>query len=375
MKGRKAGRKLNGAGGIPRWLRIAAPAVAGAVIIAFGVGLLIADRRAPAVSAEIETAPPPETRVAGKPVLPHANGETGRLRPYEEPLPKDVYDAGRPRVPAPPPSVSPPPPEIAAVTPPRPAPPPQAKPAAMSPAHLPAWQRFAVPAPDATQRPAIAIVIDDMGIDVRRSARAATLPGPLTLSYLAYADDLDRQTAAGRAHGHELMLHVPMEPEGADVDAGPNVLLTAFSPKEILQHLTWALGRFDRYVGINNHMGSKFTRDADAMRVVLEELKRRGLLFLDSRTASQTVGGKLARKLGVPFAERNVFLDHDDDETAIRARLAETEKVARKNGYAVAIGHPRDATLNVLAEWIPRAQRDGFVLVPLSAIAARHVHN
>ncbi|MSO92118.1 MAG: divergent polysaccharide deacetylase family protein [Rhodospirillales bacterium] len=366
-KKRSVKRKPRSLDAIPRWLRILAPAVAGAIAIAFGVGLLVAERKSLAVSADIES---PPARVAAKPVLPHDNGTAGRLRPYEEPLPKDVYDAAR--VPAPPPA-SAPPEQAASVVPARPSVvAPEAKPAAMPPAHLPAWQRFAVAPPEAGQRPMIAIVIDDMGIDVRRSTRAATLPGPLTLSFLTYADDLDRQTAAARAHGHELMLHVPMEPESPDVDAGPNVLLTAFSPKEILQHLTWALGRFDRYVGINNHMGSKFTRDAGAMRVVMEELKRRGLLFLDSRTASQTVGAKLARKIGVPFAERNVFLDHDDDEPAIRARLAETEKVALRNGYAVAIGHPRDATLNVLSDWLSRARQDGFVLVPLSAIAARH---
>ncbi|MBE0531610.1 MAG: divergent polysaccharide deacetylase family protein [Rhodospirillales bacterium] len=237
-----------------------------------------------------------------------------------------------------------------------------------APAGAPAWQRFALAAPDTGGRPMIAIVIDDMGLDRKRSARAVGLPGPLTLSYLTYADDLDEQMAAARSHGHELLLHVSMEPASRTVDPGPNVLLTDLPPEEIRRRLAWGLERASGYVGINNHMGSKFTGDAAAMAIVMAELRRRGLLFLDSRTTPDSSGGREARRAGVPLLERNVFLDNDNEVAAVNARLAEAERIARHHGTAIAIGHPRDATLEALAAWVSGLTQRGFVLVPLTAI-------
>jgi len=116
-------------------------------------------------------------------------------------------------------------------------------------------------------------------------------------------------------------------------------------------------------------MGSKFTADPKGVGVVMAELGRRGLMFLDSRTTGRTVAARLARKAGVPVVERNVFLDNVGDVAAVRARLAEVERVARRRGSAVAIGHPRDATLTALAGWLGDLERRGFVLVPVSALA------
>jgi polysaccharide deacetylase 2 family uncharacterized protein YibQ len=233
----------------------------------------------------------------------------------------------------------------------------------------PTWQQFALAVPDDIGgRPMVAIVIDDLGMDRKRSARAVKLPGPLTMSFLTYADDLAKQTKTARAAGHELMLHVGMEPTSKTVDPGPNVLLTSESPEEIRRRLRWGLGRFTGYVGVNNHMGSKFTEDRDAMTVVMSELKSRGLLFLDSRTSAHSVGARLAHEMGVPAVARNVFLDNQNDVAKVKARLAEVERIARRTGAAVAIGHPRDATLKALAEWIPALQKKGLVLVPLTAV-------
>ncbi len=116
-------------------------------------------------------------------------------------------------------------------------------------------------------------------------------------------------------------------------------------------------------------MGSRFTEYAPGMTLVLEELGRRGLMFLDSRTTPRTVSRSLARRFGVPFAERNIFLDNVNDVAAVRARLIELEDLARRRGSAIAIGHPRDATLEALARWLPLAKARGFLLVPVSALA------
>lgn len=232
---------------------------------------------------------------------------------------------------------------------------------------VPAWLRLAVPAPPRGDRPAIAIVIDDLGVDRKRSARMAKLPGPLTLAWLPYAHDLRAQTRAAHDAGHELLLHIPMEPS-VQADPGPDALLVRLSRDEIQRRFTQALASFDGYVGVNNHMGSRFTADRAAMAPVLAEVQRRGLLWLDSRTSSSNVAASLAGELKMPFAGRDVFLDNVETVSAVRAQLAKTEALARHQGYAIAIGHPHDATLEALASWLPEVQKRGFVLVPVSAV-------
>ena len=214
----------------------------------------------------------------------------------------------------------------------------------------------------------IVIVIDDLGIDRPRTARAIRLPGPLTMSFMTYAMDLDKQTRAARAAGHELLLHIPMEPGSQDVDPGPNVLLTGIPRQELLASLKWNLDQFSGYVGVNNHMGSRFTADMPGMVVVMEELKKRNLFFLDSVTAGDSVARKAALKVGLPFAGRNVFIDHADDVVGIAKRLAEVERLAKRTGLAIAIGHPREATLKALVPWLRDIEKRGFKLVPLSSV-------
>jgi polysaccharide deacetylase 2 family uncharacterized protein YibQ len=224
-----------------------------------------------------------------------------------------------------------------------------------------------VPFRDLASKPLIAIVIDDVGLDRPRSKRAWELPGPLTMSFLPYARDLREQAKAARARGQELMLHLPMEPNGR-ADPGPNALLVSLSDAELRQRVTAALDSFDGYVGVNNHMGSRFTANKAGMDTVLRQFKARSLLFLDSRTSAQSVGDQLAHELGVPSVARNVFLDDDESLDAVRRKLAETEAVARRQGFAVAIGHPHEATLQALAEWLPGVAAKGFALAPLSAV-------
>jgi len=244
--------------------------------------------------------------------------------------------------------------------------PPSAASVSPPPPDLPAWKKFAVAAPPVLGRPVIAVVIDDMGLDRRRSARAAALPGPLTLSWLPYAPDVGRQAAAARASGHEVLVHVPMQPQGRE-DPGPHALTVDLAPEQIHQRLGADLDLLPDAVGVNNHMGSRFTRDVRAMLPVAEELKRRGLLFLDSRTAGGSIAASVAREAGVPTVERDVFLDNEPTVEAVRARLAEVEALARRRGIAIAIGHPHDATIEALEPWLRSLGERGFVLIPISA--------
>ena len=190
---------------------------------------------------------------------------------------------------------------------------------------VPAWIRHALPFEPVPDKPLIAIVIDDVGVSRRHSATAINLPGPLTMSFLTYADDVNEQAQMARDQGHEVMLHVPMEPSSETIDPGPNALFARMPEPEIRNRLTWAMRQLDSYVGINNHMGSRFTQDRDGMRTVLETISRSGHYFLDSRTSGGSVAGDIASDLGMPFASRNVFLDHEDDQNVIRRQLAQAE--------------------------------------------------
>ena len=232
----------------------------------------------------------------------------------------------------------------------------------------PAWRRNAVAFSLPARAPMIAVVFDDLGMDRVHTAEVIRLPGPLTLSFLPYAGDLARQTAAGRAAGHELLVHMPMEPLASGLDPGPGALLVRLPPDEIMRRLDRGLAAFTGYVGINNHMGSRFTSDRTLMIPVLTELKRRGLLFLDSMTAPGSAGAAVAASLHLPHTKRNVFLDDELTMGAIRANLGRLEEIARRTGAAVAIGHPHQLTLEVVTPWLAGLAARGFVLAPLSAV-------
>jgi polysaccharide deacetylase 2 family uncharacterized protein YibQ len=240
------------------------------------------------------------------------------------------------------------------------------------PEEEPAWLRNAVAVADPQGRPMIAIVIDDLGLDRRNTDRVVHLPGPLTLSFMTYADGVAEQAQTARAAGHELLVHVPMQPEDDSLTAGTNVLRTDLPLDELRRRIDWALTRFAGYVGINNHLGSRFTADAAGMMVLFEEMRQRGLLFLDSRTTPATVADAMASYYAVPFAHRNIFLDNETSAAAVESQLAAVEAQARRSGFAVAIGHPHDGTIAALADWLPTLAGRGFALVPVSRIVERN---
>jgi polysaccharide deacetylase 2 family uncharacterized protein YibQ len=286
------------------------------------------------------------------------------LPPPPRPAPARLSEPAKP---APPPAPATAPPTAPAPAPAQVTPP--------SSSELPAWRRFAAVVPQAVEdRKLIAIVIDDMGVDRRRSQRAAALPAPLTLSWLPYAQDVGQQAAAARSAGHEILLHAPMQPQGHE-DPGPSALLTSLSSDEIRRRLDADLDRLPEAVGLNNHEGSLFTRDARAMAPVIDELKRRGLLFLDSRTTGASVAADAARTASVPYAIRDVFLDNVQTVEAVRAQLAEVEAIARRRGFAVAIGHPHDATIEALEPWLRGLAARGFVQVPISVIVKYRIEH
>lgn len=220
----------------------------------------------------------------------------------------------------------------------------------------------------AGRKPMIAIVIDDMGLDRAHSARATKLPAGVTLSYLPYSRNIAQQTAEARKGGHELMLHLPMQPERKTADPGPGYLGVEMAPLALHDRVVKNLASFSGYVAVNNHMGSKFTKDRDGLGIVMAALAEQNLMFLDSRTAPGSVAEKIAREHGLKATHRDVFLDDDVAPAAVAKSLMQVEQVARRAGAAIAIGHPKDVTLAALEKWLPTLAEKGFELVPVSQI-------
>ncbi|WP_262691611.1 divergent polysaccharide deacetylase family protein [Kordiimonas aestuarii] len=244
------------------------------------------------------------------------------------------------------------------------------KPAKVEPEPVePAWRLYAANWP-LVRQPMLAIVIDDLGLSEDATTLLAEMQGPYTLSYLPYAENLATQTALVRNAGHELMVHMPMQPQNADADPGPNAMLNDLTPAEFDRRLEWNLSRFEGYVGVNNHMGSALTENAGAMVRVMVRLKRDGHLFLDSLTSPKSVGVRAAKATGVPYIARDIFLDNVRQEGLILEQLAKAERIARSRGYAIAICHPYDVTLGTLMKWRKTLDKKGISLVPLSQIVA-----
>lgn len=216
----------------------------------------------------------------------------------------------------------------------------------------------------------IAIVIDDMGISPSRTKDINSLKAPITSSFLIYSRNLDRQMGDSLRAGHEVMVHVPMEAK-SKIDTAPDVLTTKMNKEEIQDNFKKMLKKFHNIRGVNNHMGSKFTEDGNRMRYIMEVLKEEGLFFLDSKTSALSKGKAAAEEYQISYVGRNIFLDNRNDLDYILNQLAITEKVASKNGYAIAIGHPKSQTYLALKEWIPEAQLRGFKLVHISDIVER----
>ena len=217
------------------------------------------------------------------------------------------------------------------------------------------------------ETPVIAVVIDDMGVNVGRSRDIIRLKAPLTSSFLTYGPKLQNQIEAARAAGHEIMAHVPMEPH-KNLYTAPDGLTINMADDVLKKNFEVMLQKFPGIRGINNHMGSKFTENEQKMSDIMQVLARHKLFFLDSKTTPKSVGEKTARRFGVEYAHRHVFLDNNNNKEYIRKQLAQAERIARKNGYAVAIGHPKSQTYEALKTWLPTLPEKNIKLVHMSEV-------
>ena len=216
--------------------------------------------------------------------------------------------------------------------------------------------------------PRLAIIIDDIGFN-ESYIDLINISVPLTLAVIPSTKYAALAAEAGNAAGLEVMLHLPMEPKGyPEPDPGKWALLTNMQAEEIIRNLNMNFEMLPSIKGVNNHMGSSFTEYAEGMKVVLEEVKKRGLFFVDSRTSYRSKAFSIARDMGIKSAERSVFIDNVQTKEAISLQIAEAVKVAKEKGEAIAIGHPSRATISTLAEIAPYLHDEGVELVFASAI-------
>lgn len=222
------------------------------------------------------------------------------------------------------------------------------------------------PAPPAAKG-TVAIVLDDWGYNLNNIPVIEQIPYPLTIAVLPNLPYSQRVGEALHNRGREIILHCPMEPlQKASLEK--NTVLTTMDSGTIKKILDNSVATFPYIRGISNHMGSRATEDNRTMQIVMSELKHKKLYFLDSFVTPRSVAESEAFRAGVSFVKRDIFLDNNPDPEYIRGQVYKVLSLARRNGSAVAIGHDRKNTLEVLRQVMPEAAREGYRFVNLSEL-------
>jgi len=207
--------------------------------------------------------------------------------------------------------------------------------------------------------PRVAIIIDDLGYQKKLAEKFIHLDAVLTVSILPYSPYHQQLAKLARSRGYEVMLHLPMEPlENHLTDSGEGTLLTTMTPDELIQQLNNDLEAVPYISGVNNHMGSKMTANSEQMHQIFTVIKKRGLYYIDSRTTAETVGRPSARLFQVPFAERDIFIDHVQEADFIRKQIELLVDIAHEKGQAVGIAHPYPLTYDIFLEELPKIKKE-----------------
>ncbi|RIX59390.1 divergent polysaccharide deacetylase family protein [Paenibacillus nanensis] len=206
----------------------------------------------------------------------------------------------------------------------------------------------------------VAIVIDDFGNGMTGTEEMLKLPVKFTAAVMPFMPTTKQDAEAAHKLGHDVIVHMPMEPnKGKKKWLGPGALTSDLTDEEIRKRVEAAIADVPYAIGMNNHMGSKITADERIMRIVLTVCKEHGLFFLDSRTTYKTVIPKIAEEVGVPLVSNDVFLDDVYTEQHISKQISLLRKLLETNGRCVTIGHvgpPGKKTASVLKQSIPEME-------------------
>lgn len=217
--------------------------------------------------------------------------------------------------------------------------------------------------------PVIAIIIDDMGNSHEWGQKAILLPAPLTLAFLPGRPFTRAQAELAHQVGKEVMLHAPME-NTRQLPLGAMALTSRMNNDALSLTLRRAIQSVPHVSGVNNHMGSLLTSNRPAMSTIMGELRQHPLYFVDSRTSASSVAYEVAKGNGIPSLARDVFLDHVISYRSIHHQFQRLLQVARKNGSAIAIGHPHPETLRYLERALPRLGEQGISVATVKGLWA-----
>ncbi|MBU2252086.1 MAG: divergent polysaccharide deacetylase family protein [Proteobacteria bacterium] len=215
----------------------------------------------------------------------------------------------------------------------------------------------------------IAVIIDDIGYDLGAAEELARIRAPIAFAVLPHTPHAAEAAEILHAAGKEILLHLPMEPRSyPGENPGAGALMADMDEKEIRRQIALDLAAVPYVSGVSNHMGSRFMKDDIRLSVVMDELKKRGLFFVDSRTASDSRGKEAAARARVRFAERSVFIDHTRGYAAALANLTRLPRQGGEGGKPLMmIGHPHPETVRALKEVLPIWQEEGVRMIPVSA--------
>ena len=218
--------------------------------------------------------------------------------------------------------------------------------------------------------PRIAIVVGGLGISaVTTNDAIAKLPENVTLAFAPYGSDLPRLAARARATGHEIVLQLPMEPfDYPDNDPGPQTLLTTANSGQNIDRLHWMMSRVQGYVGVTNYMGARFTAAEKSLSPVLQDIGKRGLLYLDDGSSPRSVAAQSADGAKASFLKADAVVDASATWGDIDAALAKLEVIAASKGFAVGTATALPISVERIARWVKAAEARGIHVVPLSAI-------
>jgi uncharacterized protein len=216
--------------------------------------------------------------------------------------------------------------------------------------------------------PKIVVVLGGMGLNAQLTRQAIRdLPGTVTLAFAPYGDSVQTLADEARAGGHEVMLHLPMEPFGyPGVDPGPRTLRAGEAASDNLDRLAWLLSRFAGYVGVVNYMGARLSGDEAALRAVLAEIGRRGLVYVDDGSSPRSLAHRLGGEVGLPVRRARV-IDAGATMNEVRSSLDALEAEAHLSGLAIGIGTGLPTTIDAVRIWARDLAGRGVVLVPASA--------
>jgi uncharacterized protein len=220
-----------------------------------------------------------------------------------------------------------------------------------------------------SEAPKIVIVLGGLGISNKLTQRAIKeLPADVTLAFAPYGDNLQESVNDARREGHEVFLQVPLEPMGYPAtNPGPKTLLSESGEEENIASLHWHMTRFAGYAGVINYMGGKFLTQEGSSKVLLRELRKRGLLFVEDGSVSNSMVDAVAQSMNGKAKRADQVIDADPNPDAILTALKRLEKEAEQNGIAIGSGSGLAVTIDTLRDWSKDAAERGIVIIPMSA--------